>query len=154
MQTIHDRTLRDTISEIADQVRNRQIEYPVTSNDAVTHVDHDLVVAWATVKTGSCSPGLILSEAFENMTDAEAFSVLTCLLNETDTVRKTLAYELRQYVARDLAYQAQCLIDDGPIDDEANGPITPNDIDDPLLAERRSFTRNYNASLRASRVTR
>ena len=153
MQTIHDRTLRDTIAEIANEVRNRQVEYPVTSNDAVTYVDHDLVVAWATVETGKRSAGNILSEAFEKLTEAEAFSVLTCLMNETDTARKMLAGELRTYIANDLAYQAQCHIDDGPTADD-NGPITPNDIDDPLLAERRSFTRNYNASLRAARVLR
>ena len=154
VQTIHDRTLRDTIAEIANEVRNRQIEYLVTSNDAVTHIDHDLVVAWATVETGKRSALNILTEALEKLTEAEAFSILTCLLNETDTARKMLANELRQHVARDLAYRAQCLIDDGPTDAEIDGPIRPNDIDDPLLAERRSFTRKHNASLRASRVTR
>ena len=56
---------------------------------------------------------------------------------------------MREAVAKDLAYEAQKRVDNyDPTDEEMNRPIRPNDIDDPFLAEQRSFTRNYNASLR------
>ena len=71
------------------------------------------------------------------------------LLNETDTARKIMAKQLCEYVAKDLAYEAQKRVDYyDPSDEEMNRPIRPNDIDDPLLAEQRSFTRSYNRSLR------
>ena len=60
-----------------------------------------------------------------------------------------MAKQLCEYVAKDLAYEAQKRVDYyDPSDEEMNRPIRPNDIDDPLLAEQRSCTRSYNRSLR------
>ena len=108
---IHEKTLREAIDAIASDVGNRQHDNTVTTRDAFDYVDHDLACAWATRETGLRSPQLIIAEAFEHLTDAQALSVLTCLLNQTDTARKILAEHLRQYIAADLAYDAQKVID-------------------------------------------
>lgn len=139
----------EAVLELESETRSRQFPDNITTEEAAKHVDHDVVVAWAQAELGSRSPQQLLLDAFENLTDADATSVINCLLNETDTARKILATALREAVAKGIAYEAQKRVDNfDPTDEEMNRPIRPNDIDDPLLAERRSFTRNHNASLR------
>ena len=139
----------EAVLELEAETKSRQFPDNITTEEAAKHVDHDVVVAWAMAALGLRSPQQLLSDILENLTDADATSIINCLLNETDTARKILATALREAVAKDLAYEAQKRVDNyDPSDEEMNRPIRPNDIDDPLLAERRSFTRNYNRSLR------
>jgi len=139
----------EAVRELEAETNGRQFPDSITTAAALEYVDHDVVVSWAQAELGSRSPQQLLLDAFENLTDADATSIINCLLNETDTARKIMAKQLCEYVAKDLAYEAQKRVDNyDPTDDEMNGPIRPNDIDDPLLAEQRSFTRSYNRSLR------
>ena len=139
----------EAVLELESETRSRQFPDNITTEEAAKHVDHDVVVAWAMAALGLRSPQQLLSDILENLTDADATSIINCLLNETDTARKIMAKQLCEYVAKDMAYEAQKRVDNyDPSDEEMNRPIRPNDIDDPLLAERRSFTRNHNRSLR------
>ena len=139
----------EAVKELESATNARQFPDSITTTAALEYVDHDVVVSWAQAELGSRSPQQLLLDAFENLTDADATSVINCLLNETDTARKILATALREAVAKDLAYEAQKRVDNfDPTDEEMNRPIRPNDIDDPFLAEQRSFTASYNRSLR------
>ena len=139
----------EAVAELEAEIRSRQFPDSITTAAALEHVDHDVVVSWAQAELGSRSPQQLLLDAFENLTDADATSVINCLLNETDTARKILSKALCEAVAYDLAYEAQKRVDNyDPTDEEMNRSIRPNDIDDPFLAEQRSFTRSYNRSLR------
>lgn len=139
----------EAVLELESETRSRQFPDNITTEEAAKHVDHDVVVAWAMAALGLRSPQQLLSDILENLTDADATSIINCLLNETDTARKIMAKQLCEYVAKDMAYEAQKRVDNyDPSDEEMNRPIRPNDIDDPLLAERRSFTASYNRSLR------
>lgn len=139
----------EAVLELEAETKSRQFPDNITTEEAAKHVDHDVVVAWAMAALGLRSPQQLLSDILENLTDADATSIINCLLNETDTARKIMAKQLCEYVAKDLAYEAQKRVDYyDPSDEEMNRPIRPNDIDDPLLAEQRSFTRSYNRSLR------
>lgn len=140
---------KEAAKELESETNARQFPDNITVAEAMKHVDHDVVVSWAQAELGSRSPQQLLLDAFEGLTDADATSVINCLLNETDTARRILATALKECVAYDLAYEAQKLVDNyDPTDEEMNRPIRPNDIDDPFLAEQRSFARTHNRSLR------
>ena len=102
--------IKDVVNELANEQLHAEIRSEVTAADALPSVDHDLVIAWVAVETGTRSPQTTLLEVFENLTDAETISVLNCLLNETDTARRILADALRQHVAKDLAGQANVVL--------------------------------------------
>lgn len=99
--------LRDNAEYLARECQDRQHDSTITLDDALTYVDHDHVIAWTAEEIKGRSPQSMLADAFEGLTDAEAVSVLQCLLNETDTARKILAEQLRAYVADDLVQAAE-----------------------------------------------
>jgi hypothetical protein len=101
----------DAVDELADETRSKQFPDNITPAQALEYVDHDVVCAWVNQELSKRSPQSLLSDAFENLTDYEATSVLNCLINETDTARKLLAGCLREYVAKDIAYDAQCKVE-------------------------------------------
>ena len=101
----------EAVRELANETRSKQFPDNITTAQALGHVDHDVGCAWVTPELSKRSPQGLLSDAFENLTDADATSVLNCLINETDTARRFLASCLREYVAKDIAYDAQCLVE-------------------------------------------
>ena len=122
------------------------VQFPdnITTAQALEHVDHDVVCAWVTQELSKRSPQGLLSDALENLTDADATSVLICLINETDTARKLLAATFSEYVAKDLAYDAQKLVDGfDPTDAEMARTSHAAEVDDPLVADRRHIARSH-----------
>ena len=101
----------EAVRELADETRSRQFPDNITTAQALEHVDHDVVCAWVVRELSQRSPQQLLSDVIENLTDADATSVLNCLINETDTARRFLASCLREYVAKDIAYDAQKIVD-------------------------------------------
>lgn len=133
----------EAVLELESETRSRQFPDNITTEEAAKHVDHDVVVAWAMAALGLRSPQQLLLDAFENLTDADATSVINCLLNETDTARKIMAKQLCEYVAKDLAYEAQKRVDNyDPTDDEMSRSYAV-EVDDPLIADRRYLARSY-----------
>jgi hypothetical protein len=103
--------LTDAIKQLADENKAKQFPDLITEREALEHVDHDVVCAWVAQELSLRNPQQLLSDAFEYLTDADATSVLNCLINETDTARKLLAACLCEYVAKDIAYDAQKVVD-------------------------------------------
>lgn len=130
--------------ELESETRSKQFPDNITTDEALKHVDHDVVVSWAQAELGSRSPQQLLLDAFENLTDADATSVINCLLNETDTARRILASALRECVAKDLAYAAQCRVDNfDPTDAEMARTSYASEVDDPLVADQRHIAKEY-----------
>lgn len=133
----------EAVIELEAETKSRQFPDNITTEEAAKHVDHDVVVAWAMAALGLRSPQQLLLDAFENLTDADATSVINCLLNETDTARKILSKALCEAVAYDLAYEAQKRVDNyDPTDDEMSRSYAV-EVDDPLIADRRYLARSY-----------
>ena len=133
----------EAVAELEAETRSRQFPDSITTTVALEYVDHDVVVSWAQSELGSRSPQQLLLDAFENLTDADATSVINCLLNETDTARKIMAKQLCEYVSKDLAYEAQKRVDNyDPTDDEMSRSYAV-EVDDPLIADRRYLARSY-----------
>lgn len=133
----------EAVLELEAETKSRQFPDNITTEEAAKHVDHDVVVAWAMAALGLRSPQQLLLDAFENLTDADATSVINCLLNETDTARKILSKALCEAVAYDLAYEAQKRVDNyDPTDDEMSRSYAV-EVDDPLIADRRYLARSY-----------
>ena len=133
----------EAVMELEAETKSRQFPDNITTEEAAKHADHDVVVAWAMVALGLRSPQQLLSDILENLTDADATSVINCLLNETDTARKIMAKQLCEYVAKDLAYEAQKRVDNyDPTDDEMSRSYAV-EVDDPLIADRRYLARSY-----------
>jgi hypothetical protein len=103
--------LTEAIDQVALENKSKQFRDNITDRDALDYVDHDVIVAWVAQELSLRNPQQLLSDIFENLTDADATSVLNCLNNETDTARRILAPCMRQYVAKDVAYAAQLLLD-------------------------------------------
>ena len=99
------------IDELAAETRSKQFRDNITDAEALKHVDHDVVCAWVAQELSLSNPQGLLTDAFENLTDADATSVLNCLINETDTARRILARCLCEFVAKQIAYAAQYLVD-------------------------------------------
>lgn len=134
----------EAVRELESETNARQFPDFITITEALKHVDHDVVVSWAMAELGSRSPQQLLLDAFENLTDADATSVLNCLLNETDTARRILASALRECVAKDLAYEAQCRVDNfDPTDEEMSRTSYASEVDDPLVADQRHIAKSY-----------
>jgi len=143
----------DARDELADACRNRP-DSTVTIDDARTYVDAEVIHQWSLEQLKSRSPQQLMLEAFEMLTTDQTIEVWVSLPHATkDDARRVLAAAQAEHVARDLVHDAQQVVDTyDPTDDEMARGITPNDIDDPFLAERRSFTRRHNASLRVPHV--
>ena len=134
----------EAVRELEAETNGRQFPDSITTAAALEYVDHDVVVSWAQAELGSRSPQQLLLDAFENLTDADATSVINCLLNETDTARKILATALREAVAKDLAYEAQKRVDNyDPTDSEMSRTSYAAQVDDPLIGDRRHLARQY-----------
>ena len=134
----------EAVLELESETRSRQFPDNITTEEAAKHVDHDVVVSWAQAELGSRSPQQLLLDAFENLTDADATSIINCLLNETDTARKIMAKQLCEYVAKDLAYEAQKRVDNyDPTDSEMSRTSYAAQVDDPLIGDRRHLARQY-----------
>ena len=133
----------EAVLELEAETKSRQFPDNITTEEAAKHVDHDVVVAWAMAALGLRSPQQLLSDILENLTDADATSIINCLLNETDTARKIMAKQLCEYVAKDLAYEAQKRVDNyDPTDSEMSRSYAV-EVDDPLIADRRYLARSY-----------
>lgn len=133
----------EAVMELEAETKSRQFPDNITTEEAAKHVDHDVVVAWAMAALGLRSPQQLLSDILENLTDADATSIINCLLNETDTARKIMAKQLCEYVAKDMAYEAQKRMDSyDPTDDEMSRSYAV-EVDDPLIADRRYLARSY-----------
>jgi hypothetical protein len=139
----------DAVDELAAESRNRPHDHTVTIDDARKAVDAEVIHVWSMMQLKSRSPQRLLLDAFEGLTDAQAVDAWVHLPHAyKDNARAVLAAAQLEYVAKDLQHDAQKQVDEfDPTDAEMAGGITPNDIDDPFLSERRSFTRNHNASL-------
>ena len=134
----------EAVIELEAETRSRQFPDNITTEEAAKHVDHDVVVAWAMAALGLRSPQQLLSDILENLTDADATSIINCLLNETDTARKIMAKQLCEYVAKDLAYEAQKRVDNyDPTDSEMSRTSYAAEVDDPLIGDRRHLAREY-----------
>ena len=133
----------EAVRELESEQYGRQFPDNITIDAASKHVDHDVVVSWAMAELGLRSPQQLLSDMIENLTDADATSVINCLLNETDTARKILDACLRAYVAKDLAYEAQKRVDNYDPTDSEMGRSYAVEVDDPLIADRRHMAREY-----------
>ena len=134
----------EAVRELEAETNGRQFPDSITTAAALEYVDHDVVVSWAQAELGSRSPQQLLLDAFENLTDADATSVINCLLNETDTARKIMAKQLCEYVAKDLAYEAQKRMDSyDPTDSEMSRTSYAAQVDDPLIGDRRHLAREY-----------
>ena len=134
----------EAVMELEAETKSRQFPDNITTEEAAKHVDHDVVVAWAMAALGLRSPQQLLSDILENLTDADATSIINCLLNETDTARKIMAKQLCEYVAKDLAYEAQKRVDNyDPTDSEMSRTSYAAEVDDPLIGDRRHLAREY-----------
>ena len=134
----------EAVEELSAETRSKQFADNITTSEALKHVDHDVVCAWVKQELSKRSPQQLLSDAFENLTDADATSVLNCLINETGTARKLLAACLCEYVAKDLAYDAQKLVDQyEPTDEEMSRTSYAAEVDDPLIADHRHIARMH-----------
>ena len=134
----------EAVMELEAETKSRQFPDNITTEEAAKHVDHDVVVAWAMAALGLRSPQQLLSDILENLTDADATSVINCLLNETDTARKIMAKQLCEYVSKDLAYEAQKRVDNyDPTDSEMSRTSYAAEVDDPLIGDRRHLAREY-----------
>jgi hypothetical protein len=103
--------LTEAIEQVALENKSKQFPDNITTAEALEYVDHDVVCAWVAQELSLRNPQQLLSDAFEYLTDADATSVLNCLINETDTARRILASCLCEYVAKHIAYAAQCKVD-------------------------------------------
>lgn len=134
----------EAVMELEAETKSRQFPDNITTEEAAKHVDHDVVVAWAMAALGLRSPQQLLSDILENLTDADATSIINCLLNETDTARKIMAKQLCEYVAKDLAYEAQKRVDYyDPTDSEMSRTSYAAQVDDPLIGDLRHLAREY-----------
>ena len=134
----------EAVMELEAETKSRQFPDNITTEEAAKHVDHDVVVAWAMAALGLRSPQQLLSDILENLTDADATSIINCLLNETDTARKIMAKQLCEYVSKDLAYEAQKRVDNyDPTDSEMSRTSYAAEVDDPLIGDRRHLAREY-----------
>ena len=133
---------KEAAKELESETNARQFPDNITITEALKHVDHDVVVSWAQAELGSRSPQQLLLDAFEKLTDADATSVINCLLNETDTARRILANALRECVAYDLAYEAQKLVDNyDPTDAEMSRTSYASEVADPVADDRRALAK-------------
>jgi hypothetical protein len=103
--------LTEAIEQVAAENKSKQFPDNITTAEALEYVDHDVVCAWVAQELSLRNPQQLLSDAFEYLTDADATSVLNCLINPSDTARKLLAACLCEYVAKHIAYAAQCKVD-------------------------------------------
>ena len=133
----------EAVMELEAETKSRQFPDNITIDEASKHVDHDVVVSWAMAELGLRSPQQLLSDMIENLTDADATSIINCLLNETDTARKIMAKQLCEYVSKDLAYEAQKRVDNYDPTDEEMSRSYAVEVDDPLIADRRYLARSY-----------
>jgi hypothetical protein len=134
----------EAVLELEAETKSRQFPDNITTEEAAKHVDHDVVVAWAMAALGLRSPQQLLSDILENLTDADATSIINCLLNETDTARKIMAKQLCEYVAKDLAYEAQKRVDYyDPTDAEVSRTSYAVEVDDPIIGDLRHLARQY-----------
>ena len=74
----------EAVAELEAETRSRQFPDSITTAAALEHVDHDVVVSWAQAELGSRSPQQLLLDAFENLTDADATSIINCLMFGVD----------------------------------------------------------------------
>ena len=144
----------EAIADIADDFRHRQFPDNITADDTRSAVDADVIVAWVAEEALGRSDEIIVGDTLAQRLDQDQARTLLCAIaiDHAEKVLELVKAAMVEQVARDLAYEAQKLVDNyEPTDDEVNRPITRNDIDDPFLAEQRSFTRRHNASLRTAR---
>lgn len=108
-------TPREKFLEAAQAVAesNALLHIPqmITTDDALRHVDGHLVCAWAAIEAGHRTYQQILCDAICEMTDADASLVISTLMNDTPTARTVLARALKEYVAKDLVYEAEQILE-------------------------------------------
>jgi hypothetical protein len=145
---------QEAIADIADDFRHRQFPDLITADDARPAVDADVIVAWVAHEALGRDDEIIVGDTLSQRLTKDQGRTLLCAaaIGHAEKVLELVKAALVEQVARDIAYEAQKINDNYcPTDSEMEGPIRPNDIDDPFLAERRSFTRRHNASLRVLR---
>jgi hypothetical protein len=141
---------QQAIDDIASDFRHRQFPDLITADDARPAVDAGVIADWLGQEGAARDLEIVLGDlCIQRLNSDQAKTVLCALaIGHADKVQELLQAALVEQVARDIAYEAQKFNDNYcPTDSEMAGSITPNDIDDPFLAERRSFTRNHNASI-------
>jgi hypothetical protein len=145
--------------DLAQEELHRQFPQGITPAEAMDYVDEKLAGEW--LKANDYGRSLLLEvieKQFPDDTAKDLFAAIlnamlpTPLANYAGFVGTKLVDAVCQHIAEDLAYEAQKVVDNYcPSDEEMNRSFRRNDIDDPYLSERRSFTRNHNASLRVTR---
>jgi hypothetical protein len=143
------------IDALAQDELHRQFPEGITADQALDYVDDKLAGEW--LKANDYDRSMLLEVIEKRFTDDTAKDLFAAILNamlptplanHAGFVGTKLVDAVCRHIAEDLAYEAQQVVDNYcPSDEEMNRPFRPNDIDDPLLAERRSFTRAHNASI-------
>jgi lipase chaperone LimK len=144
---------KEAADEIAQDFLHRQFPENVSADDCREYVDAAVIADWLGAEAASRDEHIILGDlCAQRLTRDQARSVLVALAIGNWQKLELLQAALVEQVARDMAYESQKIVDNyDPTDEEMSRGITPNDIDDPFLQERRSFTRRHNASLRTVR---
>jgi hypothetical protein len=138
---VHRRTaLTDTVSELAADFRNRQFHDQITEKDALPYVNAPVVDAWITKRLETDLASTVLADIAGELSLADGLIALRELCGLGNSTRHVLSQKLKAFVARDIAHDAQKLLDDGPGDEP---------YDDPRGRDLRALAREHNAIARA-----
>ena len=143
---------QEAITDIADDFRHRQFPDNITADDARPAVDADVIVAWIAQEGLGRSDEIIVGDTLAQRLSKDQGRTLLCAvaIDHADKVLELVKVALVEQVARDIAYEAQKVVDNyEPTDSEVE-----RCPDTTFRDEARSFARRHNASLAAWRVTR
>jgi hypothetical protein len=129
----------DAVEELAAECRNRQHDTTVTLDEARSYVDHEVIHQWSLIQLKSRSPQQLMLDAFEGLTDAQAIDAWVHLPHSIkDNARAVLAAAQLEYVAKDLCYDAQQLVDSY---DPTDAEMARGSTDSSVRAEYRTMAR-------------
>ncbi len=127
-------TLTDAAEEIAAESMREKFRSAITFRDALPWVDSEMVQPWLTEKKKTQTASTILFEALEDIDDAQAETILTLILEQTDASQALIAAHVRVAIANHLAELAEKIADDEEL--EASDRPTRRQIDEHNRAAR------------------
>lgn len=95
--------LRTSISDVVDRFAGVRFPQSITARDAAEYVHPETVAAWLAHEESLTGPGMILSELFDDLTDAEVHE----LLHNPDTAPALFKRLLTEACAKHVAYEAE-----------------------------------------------
>ena len=127
-------TLTDAAEEIAAESMREKFRSAITFRDALPWVDSEMVQPWLIEKKKTQTASTILFEALEDIDDAQAETILTLILEQTDASQALIAAHVRVAIANHLAELAEKIADDEEL--EASDRPTRRQIDEHNRAAR------------------